>query len=152
MFLPYGILTFAYTKNSHPVHPATVHIPLAFLTVANILNLVYGISLFLPSLSPLRNDKENVATLAILGYFTNVVGIIGSIPAIITGFAELYAMISTRGLYVQDEASGKNILDPIVKITLTHVSISGVVFVDRRKLPLTVLGPAERHRCCGRNL
>jgi uncharacterized membrane protein len=120
--------TFAYTKNSHPVHPATVHIPIAFLTAANILNLVYGITLFLPSFSPLRNDKENVATLAILGYFTNVVGIIGSIPAIITGFAELYAMISARGLYIQDEASGMKILDPIVKITLTHVSTSRTIF------------------------
>lgn len=118
-----------FGSNSHPIHPATVHIPIAFLTVANILNLLYGITLFLPSLSPFRNDKHNIGTLTILGYFTNVVGIIGSFPAITTGFAELYAIVSTRGLYIQDEATGKKTLDPIVKAALTHAGLNDIAVV-----------------------
>jgi len=118
-----------FGSNSHPVHPATVHFPIAFLTTANILNLLYGTSLFLPALFPFSIDKQNTGTITILGYFANVVGIISSIPAVITGVAELYAMINSRGLYVQDKASGQKTLDHIVKITLIHAGLNDVTVV-----------------------
>jgi uncharacterized membrane protein len=109
---------------SHPVHPATVHFPLAFLALANILNLLYGSTLYLPTSLPFTNDKENLGTLAILGYLSNVLGIITSIPAVLTGSAELYAMVSTNGLYQINEMDGKKTLVPKVKTTLIHVSLA----------------------------
>jgi uncharacterized membrane protein len=111
------------TPPSHPVHPATVHFPVAFLALANILNLLYGATLYLPTSLPFTADKENLATLAILAYSSNVLGIVTSIPALVTGFAELYAMVQANGLYQTDEKGVKSLI-PKVKTTLTHVRIS----------------------------
>ena len=98
-----------------------MHFPIAFLTLANTLNLIYGSIIYLP-LSPFfANDKENLATLTILGYGSNVLGILSSIPAILTGGAELFAMIQSNGLYQTDKAGQKS-LAPKVKMTLMHVS------------------------------
>lgn len=118
--LPFNLLTSIYS--SHPVHPSTVHFPIAFLTAANVLNLIYGTALFFPLFSPFTVDKENMGTVTILGYFLNVLGIVTSIPAVVTGFAELYAMITSRGLFVEDKETGTKVIEPVVKVTLMHVS------------------------------
>jgi len=113
-----------FGSNSHPIHPATVHFPIAFLTLANVLNVLYGLAVYLPFLSPFAVDKENIAAFTILGYFLNLIGIITSVPAILTGFAELYAMVNSRGLYVTDQKTGAKTLEPIVKITLMHAGLN----------------------------
>jgi len=121
-----------FGKNSHPVHPATVHFPLAFLGLANILNLFYGATLYLPTTLPFIADKENIATLAILGYLSNVLGIVTSIPAVLTGFAELYAMVQANGLYAKGENGSvkePKTLVPKVKTALTHASLNDIVVV-----------------------
>jgi len=116
-------------SNSHPVHPATVHFPIAFLTVANALNLLYGTAIYLPFLFPLAVDKQNTGALTIIGYFLNLIGIVASVPAILTGFAELYAMIGARGLYVADQETGDKKLEPVVKIALTHAGLNDVAVI-----------------------
>jgi hypothetical protein len=105
-----------------------VHFPLAFLTLANVLNLLYGIVLYFPSNPFFSSDRENLSTLSILGYASNVLGIITSIPAVLTGGAELYAMIQSNGLY-QTSEKGEKVLVPKVKIALMHVSVLPV-FLD----------------------
>jgi hypothetical protein len=60
----------------------------------------------LPSLSLFNPDKENTGALAIVGYFVNIIGIISSIPTLLTGFAELYGMVNKRELYVVDQKTG----------------------------------------------
>jgi hypothetical protein len=99
-----------------------VHFPIAFLGLANALNVLYGVAIYLPFLSPFAVDKQNLGALTVLGYFLNVFGAITSIPALLTGFAELYAMVNARGLYVTDQKTGSKTLEPVVKTTLTHVS------------------------------
>jgi len=116
-------------SNSHPIHPATVHFPIAFLTLANVLNLLYGTAIYLPFLFPFTVDKENVGSLTIIGYFLNIIGILSSIPAILTGVAELYAMVNARGLFVTDQKTGSKALEPIVKITLMHAGLNDVAVV-----------------------
>jgi hypothetical protein len=66
-----------------------VHFPITFLTLANALNLLYGTAIYLPFLFPFTVGKENTDTITIMGYFLNVIGIICSIPAILTGFADV---------------------------------------------------------------
>jgi hypothetical protein len=116
---------------SHPIHPATVHFPLAFLTLTNVLNLVYGSVLYLPSNPFFTRDDHNLSSLSILGYATNLLGIVTSIPAIVTGGAELYAMIQANGLYQTCE-NGEKKLVPKVKIALNHVSNSPTLFKIER--------------------
>jgi len=115
-----------FGSNSHPIHPSTVHFPIAFLSASNILNLLYGAAVYTPALVPFAVDKENVGTITLVGYAINLVGIVTSIPAVATGFAELYAMIQGRGLFVKDEKTGQQILEPVVKTTLTHATLNDV--------------------------
>lgn len=121
------VLLGKFGSNSHPVHPATIHFPIAFLTLAHVLNLVYGSILYLPTDFPLTRDAQNLGSLSILGYFSNLLGIITSIPALVTGFAELYAMVSAQGLYQVDEKTGEKSLIPKVKTTLMHASLNDIV-------------------------
>jgi uncharacterized membrane protein len=107
-----------------------VHFPLAFLTLANVLNLLYGIVLYFPNNPFFSHDRENLSTLSILGYASNVLGIITSIPAVLTGGAELYAMIQSNGLY-QTSEKGEKILVPKVKIARMNVSVLPVFWVIR---------------------
>jgi hypothetical protein len=117
-------------SSSHPIHPATVHFPLAFLTLANILSLLYGSVLYLPSNPFFTRDEQNLGALSILGYAANLLGIVTSIPAILTGAAELYAMIQGNGLYQTDEKGQKKLV-PKVKIALMHVRIT-CFLIDKR--------------------
>lgn len=120
------LLLGKFDSNSHPVHPSTVHFPIAFLSASNILNLLYGATIYAPYLVPFATDKQNTGTITIAGYAINLVGIVTSIPALVTGFAELYAMIQGRGLFIKDEKTGKQILEPVVKTTLTHASLNDI--------------------------
>jgi uncharacterized membrane protein len=121
-FLCSIFLHYTEPSYSHPIHPATVHFPLAFLTLANILNLLYGGVLYMPNNPIFSRDRENLGTISILGYASNLLGIIASIPALLTGGAELYAMIQSNGLYQTDDKGNKTLI-PKVKAALMHVSI-----------------------------
>lgn len=107
---------------SHPIHPSTVHFPIAFLGGANVINLIYGVAIYVPAFSPFKVSNSNIGMLAIFGYFLNVIGLVTSVPALLSGFAELYAMIQGRGLFVMDKNTGEQKLEPVVKTTLIHVS------------------------------
>lgn len=111
-----------------------MHFPIAFLGLANALNVLYGVAIYLPFLSPFAVDKQNLGAITILGYFLNVFGTITSIPALLTGFAELYAMVNARGLYVTDQKTGSKTLEPVVKTTLTHVSLLFVAWFRAQAL------------------
>jgi uncharacterized membrane protein len=108
--------------HSHPIHPVTVHFPLTLFTLANVLNLVYGMVLYFPDNPFLSHDQQNLGTLSILGYAANVLGIITSIPAVVTGGAEFYAMVQGNGFYETKE-NGQKQLIPKVKTAFIHVSV-----------------------------
>lgn len=109
------------------MHPATVHFPIAFLGASNALKLLYGSTLYFgnPFFSA---SKQNLGTLSILAYASNVLGIVTVIPTLLTGSAELYAMVSTPGLYRTDEGSGEKRLIPKVGTTLLHVTFLSFIF------------------------
>ncbi|KAE9374036.1 hypothetical protein N431DRAFT_404522 [Stipitochalara longipes BDJ] len=115
-----------FGSNSHPIHPATVHFPLAFLTLANVLNLLYGTVLYFPNNPLFSQDQQNLGSLSILGYAANLLGIITSIPAVLTGGAELYAMVQSNGLYQTNEKGEKQLV-PKVKITVMHAGLNDLV-------------------------
>jgi hypothetical protein len=99
-----------------------VHFPLTLFTLANVLNLVYGMVLYFPDNPFLSHDQQNLCTLSILGYAANVLGIITSIPAVVTGGAEFYAMVQGNGFYETKE-NGQKQLIPKVKTAFIHVSV-----------------------------
>ncbi|RDW89207.1 hypothetical protein BP6252_01239 [Coleophoma cylindrospora] len=107
--------------NSHPIHPATIHFPIAFLTLANGARLVYGSALNFNI--PFSADSRNLFTIASISYASNILGLVTVIPALLTGFAEAYAMISANGLYMTT-SNGEKQMIPKVKTTLLHAGIN----------------------------
>ena len=78
--------------------------------------------LYFPDNPFLSHDQQNLGTLSILGYAANVLGIITSIPAVVTGGAEFYAMVQGNGFYETKE-NGQKQLIPKVKTAFIHVSV-----------------------------
>merc|ERR1712093_540134 len=112
--------------NSHPIHPATVHLPIAFLVAASgldiltfvcvssssILNLIVNISsIFSPTASPVAV----VYHLYLFSYVSTVAGVLTSFPALTSGLFEAYAMISAKGL---------DLSNPVIKTTLIHAGLN----------------------------
>jgi hypothetical protein len=60
-----------------------------------------------------------IKTLSLLSYASGALSLLTSFPALVTGGAEAYAMIQSRGLDF-------NNLDPVVKTTLTHAGLMDV--------------------------
>jgi len=125
-----------FGSNSHPVHPATIHIPIAFLLTASILDILAFIGQTSPGLlyplmyctthtSTFPNKLDTIALLnylSLFSYASTIAALFTSLPALTTGIAELYAMIQARGLDFSN-------LDPVVKTTLIHAGLNDVAVV-----------------------
>ncbi|CAL3971532.1 unnamed protein product [Diplocarpon coronariae] len=113
-------------SNSHPLHPATVHLPIAFLFAASLLDLLAFGSLHSPLLViclrnalgflfPAATPAAVIYHLSLFSYASTVAGILAALPAISSGLFELSAMVSARGL---------DLADPVVKTTLIHAGVN----------------------------
>lgn len=106
--------------SSHPVHPATVHWPLAFLTTSYGLDaLVAGWS-YLPS--ALTSYLPTSTELSRISYYALGAGILTALPSISSGVAQALKMVKAQGIYTPD---GK--LKPKFKVTVAHAAINDIV-------------------------
>jgi len=112
--------------NSHPIHPSTVHLPIAFLLAASSLDIFTYFTQSVPSLTqPIASLFASANTAATTGaiiyhtslfsYAGTIAGILTALPAISSGAAEAYAMISANGLDLQN---------PKIKVTLIHAALN----------------------------
>jgi len=118
-----------FGTNGHPIHPAVVHLPIAFLLTSSGLDLLTYIGLYSPDLlGPLvtltgtSTTTSLLSHLSLFSYASTIAGIVTAVPAVLTGGAELFAMY---------QAKGSNA--PTVKTTMLHaalndLSIFGAVF------------------------
>ncbi|WWD09700.1 hypothetical protein V865_007828 [Kwoniella europaea PYCC6329] len=115
----------------HPIHPATVHWPIAFLTASfgiSTLDLL-PLSLYPTSVLPPR------ATLSTLGFYAAGAGVVSALPAIITGAGEAYELI--RKEYFEKGRDWSKVVDSAwnmrdnggrkVKMTIKHASMNDMV-------------------------
>jgi len=112
--------------NSHPIHPATIHLPIAFLLAASFFDILSYMAVSFPSLfdaivrlfaSP-YTSVSTVATiyhLSLFSYASTIAGIVTSFPALSSGAFEAYAMISSKGL---------DLSNPVIKTTLIHAGLN----------------------------
>jgi len=92
--------------NSHPVHPALVHYPVAFLSAAYALDCVYGLatsSRTASTLNRIYNLTPHLKEISRISHFTNIAGILTALPAAATGSVELWHMIKANGIYERIE-------------------------------------------------
>merc|ERR1711900_75817 len=115
--------------NSHPIHPATVHLPIAFLVAASGLDILTFIGVSSSSLlnvmvnvssifSPTASPVAIVYHLCLFSYVSTVAGVLTSFPAITSGLFEAYPMVSAKGL---------DLSNPVIKTTLIHAGLNDLV-------------------------
>lgn len=98
-----------------------MHFPISFLALAYGLDTLYAIRPYLPasttSLLPPGSDLTRAS------YYLLSLGLLTAIPAVMSGGAQAYALISRQGKY---EADGRT-MKPKVKATIVHALANDVV-------------------------
>ena len=89
---------------SHPVHPATVHFPITFITLTGLLDMFYAAASS-PATAPLIQSalksfdvQAYLHAIPLFSYYTTILALITAIPAIVTGGMELMPLIQRDGL------------------------------------------------------
>lgn len=103
-----------------PIHPAIVHFPIAFLSLAYFLDILNSVSPRLPSY--ITSNLPPPTDLSRGAYYLLSIGLLTAIPAVTTGVAEALKAINKQGLYEQD---GKTIKQKF-KATIAHAVANDV--------------------------
>lgn len=135
------IVNTSLTRTSHPLHPATTHLPIALLLLAYGLDILTILPAFvlktlvsLPLLGPVVSDVNGSIPLAAHHILT--LAVLSAIPTIITGIIEINGMMSRYDLVGKLSKSPKK-LDVIkkmpekLKIAFVHAMVmDAVVFAS----------------------
>ena len=87
-----------------PVHPATVHFPIAFLSLGYGLDILHSLGGNLPN--AIANALPPANDLSRAAYYLLSLGLITSIPAVMSGGQQAVQLFSKQGMY---EADGKTL-------------------------------------------
>lgn len=115
---------------SHPVHPALVHFPIAFLSLTYGLDTLHGLATPL-SMPIFRDLKPYLVDISRASHYANILGILTTLPAIVTGSAELIGMYRSNGLYekVKRESDGQVVqsqINPKVALAVSHAALNDI--------------------------
>jgi uncharacterized membrane protein len=121
-----------------PVHPATVHFPIAFLVGTQVLDIIYGLATHAntaPLLANIYDVKPYLSDITRVSQLLLTVGLFSSIPAVLTGAYELFALLSRQAiadkLAAADSAEKKKEVvrktHPKVKMAFIHALIMDLV-------------------------
>ncbi|BGP15408.1 hypothetical protein JCM10213_005092 [Rhodosporidiobolus nylandii] len=116
----------------HPLHPATVHFPIGFLSLSLGLDALQVAPLLSHGLTYLK-VLPPIAIINTLSHYTGAAGLLFSLPAIATGVSELYGMwkgqAEQKGLKgsAKDAAAKRDVAGEKLKTTLTHATLNDFV-------------------------
>ncbi|GAA6064576.1 hypothetical protein JCM10212_006201 [Sporobolomyces blumeae] len=125
-----GIPTF-----SHPLHPATVHLPVGLLTLSYSLDAVQVVPHLAQGLTWLK-VLPPVAVINTLSHYVGAAGLLFAIPTVLTGLSELFGLWKkqvdqkdTVAKTVEDAATAPplDVSGEKLKIAITHASLNTVV-------------------------
>jgi uncharacterized membrane protein len=128
-----GVLSLS-NLNSHPLHPATVHFPIAFLSLSYGLDIVYALST-LPATAGIVRSLYNIAPLlgeiSRFSHYLNIIGIITAVPAVLTGGQQLLGMIKRQDLATKVQKSKNKSatvqkMHPKMKVAFLHAALNDV--------------------------
>jgi len=107
---------------SPPVHPATVHFPIAFLSLAWGIDILYAATTKL-SLSFLTSSlSTSLPDLARASHYLQALGLITAIPAVLSGAQQMLKMKSSGQAFEADNQTMK----PKFKLTLSHAALNDI--------------------------
>ncbi|KAL6244320.1 hypothetical protein RBB50_008562 [Rhinocladiella similis] len=121
-------------NSDHPAHPALIHFPIAFNTLAWGLDILYALTTVYIRPEFLTSRFGSAAALldiTRLSYFLLCAGLITTVPAIMSGNKQLIGMISKNGGPWEKDAQGKqkSTMVPRIKAGITHAVVNDIVFV-----------------------
>jgi len=112
-------------STDHPFHPATVHFPIAFLSLSWGLDILYAATAKL-QLSPLvKTFGTSLPDISRGAHYMQAIGLVAAIPAILSGVQQLVKMKSNGQAF---EADNKT-MRPKFKITLAHAGLNDVAII-----------------------
>ncbi|KAL5118910.1 hypothetical protein ACEQ8H_003233 [Pleosporales sp. CAS-2024a] len=88
---------------SHPAHPATVHFPITTTVLTGGLDAVYFASSFAPTASVVASIFKTLgiaiqpSMFPVLSYYTTILTLLFTVPAIVTGAQQLMPVIQRDG-------------------------------------------------------
>ncbi|KAL2066055.1 hypothetical protein VTL71DRAFT_2126 [Oculimacula yallundae] len=129
-------------SNSHPIHPSTVHLPIAFLLAASGLDILSYLttnsSTLLKTVTSVSSIFTSNATpigvlyhLSLFSYASTIAGIFTSFPAISSGLIEFYSLVQTHGLDFSNQK---------IKITAIHAALNDIAIFGAAYNVLTRYG------------
>ncbi|KAH6881292.1 hypothetical protein BKA58DRAFT_362 [Alternaria rosae] len=89
---------------SHPTHPATVHFPITTTFLTGALDAVYFLSKYAPTSSAVASTFKtfdiaiNPSIFPLLSYYTTLLTLLFSAPAVATGMYEFIPLVKRDGL------------------------------------------------------
>lgn len=97
------------------------------------LDTLHGLTMHY-DLSALRAVAPHLDDISKVAYFSNLLGIVTAIPAALTGFSELYAMISSKGIWqkIKKEPTGETVyagMNPTVRLGVAHGLLNDVALL-----------------------
>lgn len=122
---------------SHPLHPATVHFPIAFLSLSYFLDILYGLSTQPSTASLVRlafDFTPFLGDMARFSYYLNILGLLTAMPAAATGGMELIAMIQRQDLVnklqkSENKSTAAQKMHPKLKIGFLHAALNDFAIV-----------------------
>ncbi|TID16430.1 hypothetical protein E2P81_ATG11857 [Venturia nashicola] len=125
------------SSDSHPVHPATVHFPIAFLSLAYALDILYGLSTHPSSakiVASIYDTAPFLGDMARSSYYLSLLGVITGIPAILSGGQQLMGMLKKQDMAnklqkSQNKSATVQKMHPKLKIAFLHAALNDVAIV-----------------------
>ncbi|CAO2655560.1 Nn.00g043630.m01.CDS01 [Neocucurbitaria sp. VM-36] len=122
---------------SHPTHPATVHFPITTTLLTGGLDAVYFLSTYAPTSSVVASAFKTLDIaiqpnlFPLLSYYTTILTLLFSAPAVATGAYELMPLIKRDGL------SSKKAQTGILHAAINDITVFGALYNwwSRRSAP-----------------
>jgi uncharacterized membrane protein len=111
------------TPPSKPIHPAFVHFPIAFLSLAFGLDILHSLSGKLPNV--IASNLPATADVSRFSYFLLSFGLITAVPTIMSGVREAVVQVSRSGLFETKEYS--TVMREKFKPMIAHAVFADVV-------------------------
>ena len=116
---------------SFPAHPALVHFPIAFISLACALDLLFAASVSKTTstlVTSIYDVTPFIGDISRAAFFANALGVLTAIPAVATGVPQLLGMTNKMGMHMTvKDKTGKVVskrLVPKVKAGITHALMS----------------------------
>jgi len=112
-------------STDHPLHPATVHFPIAFLSLAWGLDILYAATTKLQLAPLVKSVGTSLPDISRGAHYMQVIGLIAAVPAVLSGGQQLVKMKASGKAFESDNKT----MTPKFKLTLLHAGLNDLTIL-----------------------